>query len=253
MIALERVAAPDPLHIHFARGQSDRLVVSFAGVGRKRHIPPEPEFARMTTSIARSNVLFITDASRSWMNGPGVATSIQRVVEETADQIAAGDIVAMGNSMGGSQAMVLAGMMRVNRVLAIVPQYSVKSDVIPEESRWAFYRNRIVQWPHPKVPDLRERDCLVTLLHGGTPSEWRHASRFPTDAGYRHFIFPERRHTLARELHKQGQLRPIVQAIIEGRPRRAREAIEAAGGMLRADFEARDLTLSPKEAGHDEI
>jgi len=226
MIALEHLAAPKPLHIHFAR---------------------------MATSIGRSNVPFITDASRSWMNVPELADAIQRIVEETAEQVAAGDIVAIGNAMGGSEANMLANVTPVNRVLAIVPQYSVRPDMMSEEPRWTFLRDRIVEWPYPKVPDLRDRECVVTLLHGGMQDEWMHASRFPEDAGYRHYLFPERRHTLARSLHKQGLLRPIVQAIIEGRPSGAQKAIEAAGGMLRAEFEAAGLTLSPKEAGHDEI
>ena len=253
MMALDQIPAPAPLDVHFAPGKSDRLVVSLASVGTRRHKTPQPEFAHMTASIGQSNVLFISDRSRSWMNGPGVADHITRLVNETAERVAAGDIIALGNSMGGTAAMVLAEMTQINRVIALAPQYSAHPDLVPEETRWWFFRRQIEAWPHPKVPDLQDRDTVVTILHGATQDEWRHARRFPENAGYRHFIFPKRSHAVARELHEDGLLRPIVQAIIEGRPNRAQAAIETAGGVPRADFSAADILLSPKEAGHDEI
>jgi pimeloyl-ACP methyl ester carboxylesterase len=240
--------AGTPLHFGRLEGQSNLLVVSFSGVGTRRTEVPPPEFGRLASLGGAAHVLFVSDLSRSWMNGPKLAERIAATVRATADEIGAEEICAIGNSMGGTAAMVLAALMPVDRVLAITPQVSVRSDLVPEEKRWQYFRKKIADWPFAEVPDLRERETAVTILHGGMPDELVHALRFPGDAGYRHYIFPQLGHRLGRDLHDKGQLEPIVTNTLLGRFPRARVAVRTAGGTTRERFDRKRLAQSSKEA-----
>jgi dienelactone hydrolase len=244
MMDLRQIGPQGPLHLSFVAGVSKRLVVAFAGVGSKRHETPPEEFPRIAHGGGENNVLFVSDDSRSWVNGDGMADFLCETITDVAQEIEAQSIAAIGNSMGGSAAMIVASKMPVDTVVAVTPQYSVHPEVIPQETRWTYFRKKISNWPFKVMPDLRDRDCKVAILHGGTPDELRHAEMFPQDAGYDHFIFPEHGHRVARGLNKAGQLAPIVTQGILGRSVKLRQAARAAGGISRAQFERRKGTFS---------
>lgn len=238
------IGAEGPLHLSFVAGSSKRLVVSFAGVGTQRAVVPPPEFAVLAHWNGENNVIFVSDLSRCWMNHDGMIEFVVDAVSAVAEQIGAEEICAVGNSMGGTAAMILASKMDIDTVVAITPQYSMHPDEVPEETRWTFFRDKITDWPHRTVPDLRESGSQVTIIHGGTLDELVHADRFPMDAGYRHYIFPEYGHKVARGLHDAGHLAPIVTLGILGRDLRVRRSVRAAGGMSRLRFEQVRETLS---------
>lgn len=237
---LDLVIRP-PLRICYLPGSSSRLVVSFSGVGNKRHEEPPLEFFRLAHGLPRgagqgaNHVLFVTDESRSWMNTPGLAEAVAETVTETAARIDASRVVAIGNSMGASAALILASLMPVDTVVAFVPQFSVHPAIMPEETRWGYFRNRITAWPHPQTPDLAGRPTDVTVLHGTSADELAHVARFPAMAS--HFLLPGQDHRLAQSLHARGLLAPIIANAIAGRHTRARDAVRAAGGVRRAQYE----------------
>lgn len=237
MIAPEPIPCEPPLHMSYLPGSSTRLVVSIAGVGLRRDEIPTPEFYKIAHMDGQNHVLFVSDASRSWMNGRGVAEQTVAAVKALAERIGVTEICAMGNSMGGTAAMILATLTRIDRVLAVSPQFSVKRGVVPGERRWRDFTRNIDTWRFPHVPDLRGTQTMVTVLHGSRDDELRHALRFPADAGYAHFLFPGKDHSLARDLHNRGLLARIVAFTLAGRPVRARTAIRAAGGISRGRFE----------------
>lgn len=237
MIEMHPIRCEPPLVLHHSPGSTPRLVVCFAGVGTNRRIAPPVEFARIAHQQGENHVLHVSDASRSWMNGPAVAAPIVAAVQTLAEQIGATEISAIGNSMGGTAAMILAALMPIGKVVAVVPQFSVHPEILPEETHWHHFRDRIADWPFAQVPDLRATDTVVTLLHGGSPDELAHALRFPADAGYRHFIFPRHGHKLASDLHAADQLAPIITLALQGRDFRARKAVRAAGGVSRSRFD----------------
>lgn len=246
MIDVRPILDEPPLHMSFSPGTSDRLVVSFAGVGNNRRQVPPVEFARIAHWNGQNNVLYISDQSRSWMNAPGIADAIVEAIRGIVEKLKLREIVAIGNSMGGTAALILASLMKVDRVVALVPQFSVHPEVITGEWRWTHFRDKIAHWRFREAPDLRETGTSVTILHGGSKDELMHAERFPKDAGYRHYIFPHEGHNLARSLHDQGLLSPIVTLSMLGRFPRARHAIRTAGGMNRHRFDRTRNTHSSR-------
>lgn len=224
-----------PLHIAYMAGRSDRLILAFSGVGDRTEAIPTPEAPRLTGWDGENHVLFISDASRSWMNGIGLAQALVAAVQGLVDQIKPARIIAFGNSMGGSMALIFASLFKLDAVLAIVPQYSVKDDIVPEERRWQHFRQHITQWPFPAVPSLAGNPAQVMILHGGEPREMPHARRFHAPEGVDHYIVPQYGHVLAACLKRDGVLRPLLEGMITGDIAAARAAVQSAGGIPFAD------------------
>lgn len=245
--------ADPPLALSFLPGSGDTLVVSLAGVGTQRSVQPPAEFFRMSSQSGRNHVLFVSDASRSWLNGPGLADRIVAAIEAAVVDHGIRRIVALGNSMGGTMALLLASLTRIDAAIAVVPQVSVHPDRVPEERRWMFFRKKIAEWPFVAVEKLATENTEMTILHGGSDDEIVHLDRFPRDAKARHFVFPSLDHNLAKSLRKSGMLEKIIGRAIEGKPWQLRRSIEKAGGITREAFDAQRNDFSTREMTHDQV
>lgn len=237
-LELQDIETAPPLGLSYLRGTDETLVVSLASVGSKRAEQPPPEFFKLASQGGKNHVLFVSDASRSWLNGSGLAERIVSAIERTAEETKAARIVALGNSMGGTMALLLARLTRIDTVLAVVPQFSVHPKRVPEETRWHFFRNQITEWPFEAVDDLPPEQTQTIILHGGTADECMHLDQFSTGPNTKHFVFPDLDHHLGRRLRKQKLLGAIVRRAIAGQNWRMRRAIQAAGGLSRAQFDA---------------
>lgn len=235
---LTELAAEPPLVLSYLPGQGDTLVVSLSGVGNARAEQPPCEFFKLASQEGTNHVLFVSDASRSWLNGAGLASAIVTAIEDTADRINATRIVALGNSMGGTMALLLAKLTRIDVAISVVPQFSVHPDRVPEETRWRVFRKRITDWPFEAVERLPTDHTQIIILHGGTHDERVHLDRYPRDRRAKHFVFPQMDHRLAFRLHRDRKLAPIVEHAIAGNPWKLRRAVERAGGIPREDFDA---------------
>ena len=217
----------------FFRGGSDVLVLACSGVGTQRSEMPPFEFVKAASGEAGHSVLFVSDITRSWLNAPGLQDQIVEQMAALRDQLSPRVVVAMGNSMGGFMALNISRVMPVDVTITFTPQYSVDPDVVPEETRWKYFRDKITDFTVPRVEDLPADLGRHYVFHGGEWAEYIHWSRFPVQENLRHYIFPSEDHNIARSLKKQRLLEPIIDACIEGRPRRLRELIRKAGGDWR--------------------
>lgn len=231
----DHLAAP-PLYLSYAPGRSSTLVISFSGVGNRVDPVPTPEAIRLMGVDGENHVLFVSDSSRSWMNGPGLIEKLNAEVGKLAARINPSRIMAFGNSMGGSAALIYAGQAPVDAVLAIVPQYSVHVDVVPQEKRWMHFRNHITEWPYKAVPDLAGKGVQTVILHGGDARETMHARLFRQGPGVDHYVIPQYGHALALCLKQAGHLGPITASLIKGDMPATRTAIAAAGGITFTEF-----------------
>lgn len=226
-----------PLMMRYVPGSSDTLVISLAGVGNDRHAQPTIEFFQLAYQDGLNHVLFVSDASRSWLNGPGLAEAIVETIEKVVKEAGIKRVFALGNSMGGTMALILPYLTKIDEVLAFVPQYSAKPERLPEEDRWMFFRKKIKEWRFEAIDSLPTDRCVVTILHGGTPHELIHMNRFPRDPKAKHFVLPKMDHRLAHNLHKKKKLARIVAKAIAKKPWQCKRAIEGAGGIPRDVFD----------------
>ncbi|MFB2532148.1 hypothetical protein ACEYYB_07735 [Paracoccus sp. p4-l81] len=237
--ALTDLPTEAPLFARYLPGLTRRLVVAFSGVGTPQDPVPAPEFFYSASDGGQNHVLFVADASRSWLTAPGLAERIVDLIRDMAARISAESILLLGNSMGAFMALNLGALMRPDFILGFVPQVSADPARVPEERRWMRYRSQISDWSAcPEVPDLRERGIKVVILHGNQPEEAWHWRRFPAAGGtVFQFIYPRAGHGLAGILKSRGQLRPMVRAAAAGRLARVRDIARAAGGVPRGWYE----------------
>lgn len=231
MAELHDVLISDPLIIKYAPGRSRKLVVSFSGVGTKRSEAPPPEFYSIAGNQGENHVLFVTDMSRSWLNAPLMAEKIVKVIEWLKTRIDAERVMAVGNSMGGTAALLLSNHTHFDTVTAVVPQVSINPDIVPEEQRWTYFRDQIETFRFDKVASMAAADTQYFVLHGDTPDELIHALRFPKIENGAHVILHGHDHNLARRLRKEGHLPGLMFHMMEGHKRRVVKRLAKFGGV----------------------
>ncbi len=212
---------------HALPGNGRRLVVALSGAGRPQHDIPPPEFVTPASAGGRNHVLFLADRSRSWMNGPGVAAEMVRLIEDYRAQNGITSVVTLGSAMGGYAALILPDLIAVDTAIAFAPQFSIKPDRVPEETRWAGFAEGIDTWPYPDIGALDAGDTTYFLFHGDNAWEARHWLRFPWRRSGRinHLIFAGQSHNIAPVLQKRRMLGRVVDLAIAQKPRAVRQAL----------------------------
>jgi pimeloyl-ACP methyl ester carboxylesterase len=234
---LKTIPAVWPLQLRYRAGQGKTLVVCFSGIGSRPSEVPPPEFVQSATQGGRYHGLFVSDQTRSWLNHEGLEGSITDAILRVMQDLGCEDLHLLGNSMGGSMALLLADKLPARSVLALSPQYSVDPEVMPDEPRWMRFRKRIKNFHHPEIRPQPREGQRIYIAHGGHEAELRHAHRFPRADGIQHFIVPEADHNMARDLKEAGVLFKLIGATIEGRPLVLRKTLAKQGGMFIRQFE----------------
>ncbi len=199
---------------------------------------PVNEFYKLASGNDENHVLFVQDTSNSWMNGQGIAEAICETIEALCSKLEIARIVTLGNSMGGTMALLITQHMAIDAAIAIAPQFFVDPAIVPDDKRWMEDRERIKKFRYPDVSGVPFEKTRTTVMHGAQKEDGQHALLFPKNPNLTHFIFPDYGHGLASALHKEGKLAAIVTYAIAIRPRRTRQALAAAGGVRRLRFEA---------------
>ena len=225
---LIRLKTPEPLVVDVVKGRSRTLVVSLAGVGQERNVPPPAEFYGSATQMGENHAIFVSDAERSWMNYPGIADRLVNLIKVYQRQNDIDHTVLLGNSMGAFAAIVLADLIAVDTVIAFTPQYSIHPELVPEETRWTPFREAIRDWRFDSVGDMAGEQTVYYLFHGDAPSERMHWEQLPTGDHINHYILQGGGHNVARLLQRRGKLKQIVYAAIHGKTRVVRKNLERA-------------------------
>ena len=220
-----------PLYLSYLPGRGDVLVISFSGVGLNPDVVPKVEGVSLAGQQGENHVLFVSDASRSWMNYPGQMAKLKAKISKLTDEIKPSRIVAIGNSMGGSCALIYAGEAKVDAVLAIVPQFSIFPGVVRRGPSWSEYTSQISDWPYVTVPDLSGTSIDVVIMHGTASGEILQARKFKQGSNIHHYLFQNVGHDLALRLKANKTLQQIYANLIAGKLSETHDALSAAGGI----------------------
>ena len=239
------VKAPVPLVAHYLPGTGRRLVVSLAGVGGASdvHRAQPMEFIGTASGRGENHVLFIADVSRSWMNAPGLAENIVKLIESYRDAHRVTEVVTMGNSMGGFAALVLPDLIPIKTAISFSPQFSMNPSTVPTEARWEKHQRNIRVWRFGDVGDLAQKDTQYFILHGDHPMEAAHWMRFRQHSRAHHYIVRGSGHGLAAQLRKRLILQRVIDAAIAHKPRQVRKALEHSFRGRRFDVYRREVYL----------
>ena len=247
-LPIEMRVATEEYRIARIAGSGKRLVVSLSGVGKNRRFFPPWEFIGTASDGGKNHVLLASDRSRSWMNDATLAERLVEEIETITHQHGIEEVVALGNSMGGFMALVLPDLTKVDRVVATSPQYSMHPDVVPEDTRWGYWRQRMPAFRHERIAalDTRKRDYFI--LHGSTLNEKSHWARFPYSPKLHHYILMGKGHSVVIAMKGAGLMRGVLHNAIEGRPEEAiRVLSERFKPVRRTDMPLQDAILTGRK------
>lgn len=156
----ETVFTDADYRVTFRSGDSNTAILAFCGIGLGVGGIQIEEFRASLGSMA--SVYFIADLKRSWWNDGRIETCMAAAIEHARSRDPRVSFSAIGNSMGGSGAILAASLYpEIRRCLAFVPQ----ADVQPAsaETRWKKYRKRIGRhrWSNFLLPSAGAETLIV--------------------------------------------------------------------------------------------
>ncbi|MEL7689621.1 hypothetical protein [Citromicrobium bathyomarinum] len=169
--------------------------------------------------------LFVSDLQRSWYNGfpPEHLQTILRPYVEGRR------VITLGNSMGGFGAIWAAQWLGAERAIAFAPQFSVHPDIVPGETRWTEWRNRISEWRVPSLLDSFADGTDYFVFHGDADSE--HYHQFPERPNILNVVIADSGHGPAAKLKEAGVLGEVFAQCLSGKD--PRPTIREAGLTLK--------------------
>lgn len=219
MAEFETLLADDSLHVRLLPGQHKRLVVVFGGAKIRKDGTPRNEFIGTTHQKGRNPILYVQDLKITWYSHPGITERIAAITKQVAAHIEAEEVIALGNSMGGFGAILLARDVPVARSLAFVPQLSMDPDVI-EETRFDEFRpNFGPEQAERNVADVigRVPDTQFTVIFGkGSKYDNEQAKLVSPAPNLRFSHVCRSGHNTAEWIKKHGLLQPLIGSFVNG-------------------------------------
>lgn len=232
--------------LSYIKGSGPRLVISLAGVGTQPDVMPPYEFIGTASEGGQNHVLLVSERARTWFNDTRLEAAILQEINAIKARHDIQEVVTIGNSMGAFMGIVLAQLIKVDRVIAFSPQYSMHPELVPDETRWRKWRNRIAEFRHPHAGDMNSAETSFFLFHGDAEEEIRQWRHFPVDRRLHHFIFRGQNHNLVQSLRKGAILKPVVALAMKGQPRKLRLLLEDHFNVIRREF----IEDTPKDTPH---
>jgi len=174
---------------------SKHTVVSFSSIGNTIQ-GVNAEFYNLKNH--GYNVIWVLDHSNSYFSNINV--------DHIARHIKTDNVYAIGNSMGGFNAITFASLYKVNKVLAFSPQYSMEPTIVPWEDRW----RKQVTWKRFKYPHLTFTNWTdYKVIVGHKSKGKKHTDMFPKKQNIN--IFTKfGNHIVAERFKKRGTLYTLI-------------------------------------------
>ena len=198
---------------------SDTCIVSFTGIGHAMGGLNVQKEEFVGSALRNGSVFFVTDKTRSWSN---------KICEDKLIEVFSGfghfkNIVAIGNSMGGTNALLMGPKLGCQTIIAFTPQFSVHPEVFPDlkDKKLMEYRDAIDEWVFKIVEESGSSYSPVSeyIFHGGSSLELMHARRFVEKKNRVHLILKDCNHEVAKFLKEKGVLSSLIDKCIEGASR----------------------------------
>jgi hypothetical protein len=189
-------------------------IISFTGVGHAMGGIDVQREEFIGSGLKNGSVFFITDKTRSWAN----AIDVKKIQTIFSDFGNFKDIVALGNSMGGTNALLLGPALGAQIIISFTPQYSVHPSIIPDLKRKNLmaYRNSILSWKYITAEALASSGVREYIFHGDTPLEALHSNKFKSKDNRVHLILNGCNHDVSMALKSAGILSAVIDLCIHG-------------------------------------
>lgn len=193
--------------------ESDNITLCFTGIG---HAIGGIEVQREEFLKASDNstTIFVVDKLRSWGNNIDFV-SLKHIVESYG---LSKKVNAIGNSMGGFSAIIASKFIRIDNVVAFVPQFSVNKTIVPDENRWDKYVDAIQSWNHMSVDGYFVDTTKYYIIAGYGGRDLRHLNLMPSGKNIHKIYFRNSRffHNAAAALKGDGILYEVMRDCFRG-------------------------------------
>jgi hypothetical protein len=194
------------LKISWIPADSTEIVLCFTGIGHSLGgiDIQQQEFAG--TGLRLGTPVFITDKTRSWGNRVDfelVKGVLQPIIQSKS-------VIALGNSMGAFLAIAASTTLQIRQVIAFAPQFSVDPIIMPDETRWMKYRDKITEFRIPSLKNRFSKDCSYYVFVGDDPVERMHWRHIPFKKNIYCFVAPSTHHDVAAGMKSQGILESAI-------------------------------------------
>lgn len=210
----------DKLRVFYNPGEGKNTLVCFSGIdldtfGFNNYNPTavdKPDFVKITEGLVGDR-FWVIDKLRSW----GSLIDWDFVHNLISPYLHGKRVIALGNCMGGTNAIKFAYHTDVDVVIAFSPQWSVHPDIITQDifdRRTIALRARVVASGWRSLEGMFRP--MTTHIHFWAPSEIDvpHMIAYPTLPNIKKIFFPTLTHNIARFLKSNNVLYDILDQCI---------------------------------------
>ncbi|GHB42098.1 hypothetical protein GCM10007094_34130 [Pseudovibrio japonicus] len=186
--------------------KSNTVLISFTGVGHKLGgiDVQKPEFFGAGKNF--DNFIFVTDRRRSWGNNINFDLLKKIILRVSKDK----KLFCLGNSMGGFLSIVATKFLTIEVSVSFVPQYSVKPEIVPFETRWVNYTQDIEHYKIHSLDEYFNNSTKYYIFTSRDRLDYMQAKLFPKRNNIYHFNYRKIKHDLARQLKMNQELTPLL-------------------------------------------
>tara|TARA_B000000557_G_scaffold263699_2_gene267139 strand:- start:1782 stop:2420 length:639 start_codon:yes stop_codon:yes gene_type:complete len=194
--------------IQFIDNGSSKTIVSFTGLAHGFGVS---DFKKEFMGLLKQsdfNVMFVADREVSWYN----TIDVDKIKSKLVDQE---EIITIGNSMGGYNAMQFPNDINVAKAIAFAPQYSIHPDIVPDDPRRNKQAKKIKQWRYKHLIFNGTTEYYIFI--GDDKSETYHLDMMPDKQNVYKFVI-EGGHGIAKILKEKGILYSLIEDCINETP-----------------------------------
>lgn len=195
--------------------ESDHLVVEFSSRNNAgiRIVKEASKFESTSEGFFRKRqipAIYFFARINHWWQSPEVFEAL-KILREFGLNEKYSNITTYGLSMGGFGALIFSNELKANRVVAVAPQYSINSEVVPFETRWPDDRQRISFLYDDMSKGLIKEGQVIIFYDKFFDFDERHVRMVEELRPIDKFLVSYSSHTVARALNDMGILSSVME------------------------------------------
>ena len=204
--------------------KSTTCIVAFAGAAEALGGMEIEGVNFADTEFENASLFIVVDKKKSWSNYINT-----KVLKKTFESFGVfSRVVAVGTSMGGTNALILGPLLNAETIITFSPQYSVFPEYIPElikffrrvnrRSKVLNYIDNIKNWRHKSLSDIKNHATHEFIFFGDAFHDLPQCKSFLENPikGRRCIPIKKIGHACAPDLEKRGVLASLIKSCLDG-------------------------------------
>jgi hypothetical protein len=203
---------PDTRAIFFDKG-TDVIALSFTSLLGDDFDPEDDEqhFMDFKPLASIYSTIYITDKAMSWGNH----VNWQKLSESISPYLNNKTVIAIGLSMGAFNAIIGSKFIKIDKVIAFCPQYTIYPKIFPKTS-YIEWSKRIRQWRFPTVDEgFTEGTAYIVAVGSTDIADTMFLDKFSPHCTILNFG-DKYGHNVPKDLKDRGVLYDFIKLAVDG-------------------------------------